>query len=121
MSNIREDGFDAVISDVADLNGGKPKRLTFSVDDRKGNLVFDSSAVYFRDYYNYVKEIYRNSYFSEQSCHFKNGIRNLDEDKFVEELIKSGVSAMNTNYEKQYLDYWNPIIAEHQKQADAMK
>ncbi|MCR5081049.1 MAG: SH3 domain-containing protein [Treponema sp.] len=39
----------------------------------------------------------------------------------AEDLIKTGVSAAGTEYEQQYHDYWNPIMAEHQKKADAMK
>ena len=36
-------------------------------------------------------------------------------------FIITGISADNTSYEKQYHDYWNPIMAEHQKIADKMK
>ena len=36
------------------------------------------------------------------------------------ELIKSGISAEGSAYEKQYHDYWNPIMAEHQKKADEL-
>ena len=35
--------------------------------------------------------------------------------------IKCGVSAKGTEYERQYHDYWNPIMQEHQKKADEMK
>ena len=38
----------------------------------------------------------------------------------AEDLIKAGVSAAGTKYEKQYHDYWDPVMAEHQKKADAM-
>nr|MBP3283129.1 hypothetical protein [Treponema sp.] len=41
--------------------------------------------------------------------------------RYISELIESGVSAKGTKYEKQYHDYWNPIMAEHQKKADEMK
>ena len=41
------------------------------------------------------------------------------------ELIQSGVfakdSAKGTEYERQYHDYWNPIMQEHQKKVDEMK
>ena len=37
------------------------------------------------------------------------------------DFIKAGVSAKGSKYEQQYHDYWNPIMAEHQKKADAMK
>ena len=36
-------------------------------------------------------------------------------------FIMIGISADKTQYEKQYRDYWNPIMTEHQKKADAMK
>lgn len=39
----------------------------------------------------------------------------------VSKFIMIGISADKTQYEKQYRDYWNPIMAEHQKKADAMK
>ena len=35
--------------------------------------------------------------------------------------IKCGVSSKDTKYERQYHDYWNPIMVEHQKKADTMK
>ncbi|MBR0098849.1 MAG: SH3 domain-containing protein [Treponema sp.] len=35
--------------------------------------------------------------------------------------ICAGVSAKGTKYEKQYHDYWAPIMEEHQKKADAIK
>ena len=41
--------------------------------------------------------------------------------RYIRELIQSGVSAKGTKYERQYHDYWNPIMAEHQKKADEMK
>lgn len=37
----------------------------------------------------------------------------------AEDFIKAGVSAKGTKYEWQYHDYWNPIMQEHQKKADA--
>lgn len=36
-------------------------------------------------------------------------------------FIMIGISADKTQYEKQYHDYWNPIMTEHQKKADAIK
>lgn len=39
----------------------------------------------------------------------------------IKDLIEAGVSAKGTKHEQQYHDYWNPIMAEHQKKADAMK
>lgn len=38
--------------------------------------------------------------------------------RHIRELIQSGVSAKGTEYERQYHDYWNPIMQEHQKKAD---
>ena len=35
--------------------------------------------------------------------------------------IKCGVSVKDTQYERQYYDYWHPIMVEHQKKADEMK
>ncbi len=40
---------------------------------------------------------------------------------FVQPLIEAGVDPRGSDYIKQYHDYWNPIMAEHQKKADAMK
>ena len=48
-------------------------------------------------------------------------LKNLFESKLLIEQIKAGVSAEGSDYEKQYHDYWDPIMAEHQKKADAMK
>lgn len=39
----------------------------------------------------------------------------------VSKFIAIGISADGTSYEKEYHDYWNPIMEEHQKKADAMK
>ena len=39
----------------------------------------------------------------------------------VMELIKWGISAEGTKFEQMYHDYWNPIMAEHQKKADSGK
>ena len=41
-------------------------------------------------------------------------------DQIVFEAIQWGVSAKGTRFEQMYHDYWNPIMAEHQKQADEM-
>ncbi|MCR5063414.1 MAG: SH3 domain-containing protein [Treponema sp.] len=48
-------------------------------------------------------------------------LKNLFESKILIEQIKSGVSAEGSDYEKQYHDYWDPIMAVHQWMADAMK
>ena len=37
------------------------------------------------------------------------------------DMLISGVDMRYSKYEQQYHDYWNPIMAEHQKKADAMK
>lgn len=47
-------------------------------------------------------------------------LKNLFESKLLIEQIKSGVSAEGSDYEKQYHDYWDLIMVEHQKKADAM-
>ena len=61
-------------------------------------------------------------YTSSVYCDFNeaNNVK-LSKNEFIEELIKAGVSAKNTKYEKQYHDYWNPIMEQHQKKADEMK
>ncbi len=54
----------------------------------------------------------------------KNLIQTMEEEKksFNSDFaIRSGISAAGTSYEKDYHDYWNPIMAEHQKMADEMK
>ncbi len=37
------------------------------------------------------------------------------------ELIEWGISAEGTKFEQMYHEYWNPIMAEHQKKADSGK
>ena len=41
------------------------------------------------------------------------------EISYINDSIRYGVSAKGTEYEQQYPDYWNPIMQEHQKKADA--
>ena len=48
-------------------------------------------------------------------------LKNWFESELLIELIKAGVSAEGSDYEQQYHDYWNPIMAEHQKKADKKK
>lgn len=54
-----------------------------------------------------------------------NILQTLDKEKYsnsdvILNFIKIGISADNTSYEQMYHVYWNPIMAEHQKQADEM-
>ena len=44
---------------------------------------------------------------------------NYSNSNVILKFIAIGISADKTPYEKQYHDYWNPIMAEHQKKADA--
>lgn len=46
---------------------------------------------------------------------------NYSNSNVILKFIAIGISADGTSYEKQYHDYWNPIMAEHQKKADAME
>ena len=46
---------------------------------------------------------------------------NKIQDSDIQNFIKYGLSPEGTDYEQQYHDYWNPIMEEHQKKADAMK
>ena len=46
---------------------------------------------------------------------------NKIQDSDIQNFIKYGLSPEGTGYEQQYHDYWNPIMEEHQKKADAMK
>ena len=88
------------------------------------NIIFDSPSLYFINFYAKMNEIYSNSYWSSHGvpCRYNESVLdNLTETELVGELIKSGVSAKGTEYERQYHDYWNPIMAEHQKKADEMK
>ncbi|MBQ1591806.1 MAG: hypothetical protein II077_07175 [Treponema sp.] len=39
-------------------------------------------------------------------------------NRMITSLIKHGVSAKGSDYEKEYRDYWDPIMEEHQKKAD---
>jgi len=41
--------------------------------------------------------------------------------ELIRELIKYGFHAEGDIYEFEYKQYWDPIISEHQKKADAMK
>ncbi|MBQ0004063.1 MAG: SH3 domain-containing protein [Treponema sp.] len=88
------------------------------------NIFFDSPSLYFTNYFAAMNKIYFNDYWRWHGvpCRYKeSGWKDLTEDNLVEELIKSGVSAKYTSYEQQYHDYWNPIMAAHQKKADEMK
>ena len=60
---------------------------------------------------------------SQNTDYLCNGyyMHNVSVDQAVNDFIKFGISAKGTKYEDQYHDYWNPIMAEHQKKADAMK
>lgn len=40
---------------------------------------------------------------------------------FAKKCIEMGLSAVGTPYYENYRNYWDPIIKEHQKKADAMK
>ncbi|MCR5081047.1 MAG: hypothetical protein K6B17_06865 [Treponema sp.] len=56
----------------------------------------------------------------------KNAIQWLSEknaltEDFAEKCIEMGLSADGTPYSDYYRNFWNPIMAEHQKKADAMK
>ncbi len=84
-------------------------------------LFFNSPSLYFISFFSKMDEIF-SGYTSSVYCDFNEAkdIR-LSQNEFIEELIKAGVSAAGTKYEQQYHDYWNPIMAEHQKKADAMK
>ena len=60
---------------------------------------------------------------------FKNSVYHFEypyqkeyfEAELLNKFIKAGVSAAGTEYEKNYHDYWEPIMKEHQKKADAME
>ena len=64
--------------------------------------------------YNYKQ--FRN-YFEFYAYNEKRDIQN----SHIQNFIKCGVSAKGTGFEQQYHDFWNPIMAEHQKKADAME
>lgn len=121
LSNIMDNGFTGEISGYKGLNNGRPMSLTFTLEDTNTYCGFNSVALYFRDYYNQTNELYSNPYFSTQRFDFPHTKKELDEEEFVAELIKAGVSAKGTIYEQQYHDYWNPIMEQHQKKADKMK
>lgn len=40
---------------------------------------------------------------------------------FAKKCIEMGLSAVDTPYNEDYRNYWDPIMKEHQKKADAMK
>ena len=82
-----------------------------------------------------TNELYKSNYFGMSSLDYYLSImlenikyrimkkeKPSDEDiRIINMLIKSGVPTKNQEYEKQYHDYWNSIMEEHQKKADAMK
>ncbi len=45
----------------------------------------------------------------------------FSDSSILETAIQAGISAKNTAFEKNYHDYWNPIMAEHQKNADSLR
>ncbi|MCR5289992.1 MAG: SH3 domain-containing protein [Treponema sp.] len=45
---------------------------------------------------------------------------NYSSDSIIDMAIESGISAKGTKYEKQYHDYWDPIMALHQKKISEM-
>ena len=60
---------------------------------------------------------------------FKNSVYHFEypyqkeyfEAELLNKFIKAGVSAAGTEYEKNYHYYWDPIMKDHQKKADAME
>ena len=84
-------------------------------------IYFVSPSLYFISFFSKIDKIF-SGYTDSVYCDFneKKDVR-LSKNEFVEELIKSGVSAKGTEYEQQYHDYWNPIMEQHQKKADEMK
>ena len=82
-----------------------------------GNLQYDYK--YFENFYKekftynkFKRSIYEVEY-EYQKDHF--------EEELLDKYIQAGISAKGTEYEQQYHDYWDPIMKEHQKKADAMK
>ncbi len=84
-------------------------------------LYFTSPSLYFISFFSKMDRIF-SGYTRKVDCDFKNS-KNIELTKaeLIDELIKSGVSAIGTEYEQLYHDYWNPIMAEHQKKADKME
>ena len=84
-------------------------------------IYFVSPSLYFISFFSKIDKIF-SGYTDSVYCDFneKKDVR-LSKNEFVEELIKSGVSAKGTEYEQQYHDYWNPIMEQHQKKADEMQ
>ncbi|WP_191014192.1 SH3 domain-containing protein [Treponema zioleckii] len=124
------------ISAIFDGFGESPDRsggLNISVINEYSFVASDSVF----DYHNgatfsgYFSPMYEEDFFKQKylyndygrtlyNCEYEYQ-KNWFESELLIELIKAGVSAEGSDYEAQYHDYWNPIMAEHQKKADAMK
>ena len=76
--------------------------------DQTGNLYYTSKSK--GNYITYYANI---DFWSEYNT------RTIDQ--IVYDFIQWGLSADGTRFEQMYHDYWDPIMAEHQKKADAMK
>lgn len=64
--------------------------------------------------------LYEKNYKNQTYLQYLADCEKVDSERISLSII-AGVSAKGTKYEKQYHDYWNPIMAEHQKKADEMK
>ena len=127
ITSIDDYGFETYAHDLCNTDCHLEWKCKESVDGLgviNANIFFDSPGLYFTNYFAVMNEIYFNDYWRWNGvpCRYKESVwKDLTEDNLVEELIKSGVSAKNSKYEQQYYDFWNPIMAEHQKKANEMK
>lgn len=93
------------ISDASFIANGKYKAAWDSDIERVLSLI-DEEPFYFLDNYDVARSIYFDILPNTNSKIISRGFISEPED---------------SEYMKKYRDYWNPIMEEHQKKADAMK
>lgn len=108
------------------------RTLTFVFED-DGSFHYSNGKVTkycystFSNSYVFLYHITKRLYHTSRNGNFLTYCANLDDwrgyhhtrEETIFELIKFGFSAKGTEYEREYHDYWNPIMQEHQKKADA--
>ena len=131
--DISENKFSYEILDNETLLPSGIKRMCIGWAFIGNDINMDSVSLYLNDYseadrysvldkfteideqYGSKKHLNRDYYYSAEFEH------TVSASQAASDFIKAGVSAKGTKYEQQYHDYWNPIMQEHQKKADAMK
>ena len=131
--DISENKFSYEILDNETLLPSGIKRMCTGWAFIGNDINMDSVSLYLNDYseadrysvldkfteideqYGSKKHLNSDYYYSAEFEH------TVSASQAASDFIKAGVSAKGTKYERQYHDYWNPIMQEHQKKADEMK